>query len=164
MRGVLVALGMLVTAARADAQSLATVAGADVVRGAEYRGGHSGIPQGRKGTLVLNDSALVLFACRTPDCLNAAGTDWDQTAAVLTVPLASVRKVESSASRRGPSASSRALWGAFARDRNEGFVAVTFEVGGTVETPVFKTGDAVAPAFEEKIRFRVERRGGVLPP
>lgn len=144
------------------AQSITTVAGADVLHGAEYRGGHSGITGKRKGTLVVNDSMLTFYDCRTLGCMNAAGTDWDSTSIVFTVPLRGVRKVESSSSRRGPSAASRAMWGAFARDRNEGFVAVTFELGSTVETPVFKTGDAVAPALEEKIRYRAERRGATL--
>lgn len=159
MRRVLVAVAMTMTAIPAGAQAITVVAGADVVRGAEYRGGHSGLAVTQKGVLVLSDSALALFVCKSTDCMNATATDWDRTSIVLSIPLASVQGVEISTSRRGPSATSRFMWGVFAKDRNEGYVAVTYAVGGTVETPVFKTGDAVAPALEAKIRFRAKKLG-----
>ena len=117
----------------------------DLVPKVEYQGGHAGMDDKVKGSLVISDSAMKFV---------------DEKGAVLvTIALTTITDVSSSIDRKEASVGSKIAFGFLARSRKDEMVTVTYASTETAEGVVFKTEKNVSAGLVAKIQFHMKRAG-----
>ena len=121
----------------------------DLIPKVEYQGGHAGMDDKVKGSLIVSDSTIKFV---------------DEKGAVLVIiPITTITDVSSSIDRKEASVGSKIAFGFLARSRKEELVTVTYASTETAEGVVFKTEKNVSAGLVAKIQFHMKRAGAQPP-
>lgn len=131
--------------------AIATVASAqEMVPKIEYQGGHAGMDQKVKGSLLISDTDVQF-------------TD-PKGKQLIDIPLAQIRDVSSTIDRKDASVGAKLAIGFLAKSRKDELVTISFETEKTAEGVVFKTDKNMSAGLVAKIRFHLKKAGLAAAP